>query len=372
MVFHCEACNRQFKLLRGFKKHSTADIPCDLICRECGVKYNDRYAFKRHKDKKKCAAKNYTKDDIAKISSSVNNGSNNTISNILESYNNNNNVNTSFKKCQFVFKLKDINTNFINRNGIHPHETEMVSDKSKMLDGILNKLVDFIAKNGSESSYENDKLQQLFMNIIDFLYSNKDFPEYINIIEGEEDSDYNLIYSGDDFIEDVLNKNCRNKRIIIKVFKWLYHIRLEHGIQYPECCELVREHLIPYLIDCFVTNKSHIDLQATWRKNKTIIQTIGLQNLPKVTKVHQLTKEDLVHQFEDLMQKSILINKAYADKEYANMRHLLTSHNKLLKTSDVIDESEKVKKPIYSKNIEFYKAKDASFMEEILDEYNKI
>lgn len=46
--FLCNRCGKGFASKRNLNNHQNKSLPCDLICKVCNVKYEDRFAYYRH------------------------------------------------------------------------------------------------------------------------------------------------------------------------------------------------------------------------------------------------------------------------------------------------------------------------------------
>lgn len=68
MVYLCGICNKTFSTVAYLKSHLKNTIPCDYVCRNCGIKKKSYDAYIKHIKKIVCVPKAYTEEDIVKMS----------------------------------------------------------------------------------------------------------------------------------------------------------------------------------------------------------------------------------------------------------------------------------------------------------------
>ena len=66
--FICEKCCKSFACKRNLKNHESKSLPCDLICKVCCIKYEDRFAYYRHLKDNACSYDNQNTTEVVEES----------------------------------------------------------------------------------------------------------------------------------------------------------------------------------------------------------------------------------------------------------------------------------------------------------------
>ena len=86
--FKCDICDKTFNQKCSYTRHKDANVPCDLVCRNCNIeKCNNRSKYNRHYAK--CVNEFEKNDDKTNV---INTNNNNNTNNTVNNNNNTNNV----------------------------------------------------------------------------------------------------------------------------------------------------------------------------------------------------------------------------------------------------------------------------------------
>ena len=329
----CDRCMEIFQKEADFFRHlRQRKIPCDLLCLKCGNKMKNRTAYYRHiqepckqesskqeSSKQEPSKQESSKQEPSKIENNKiimgngnniikNNTTNNKTTNKTTNNTTNNTTNVIVKMDEI--KMDEINTVRMKRIGIFPVELE----QQELLDVHARKmyemLVDYL-NNRAENKYEPQLMRTLFMDMVELLHSNKSCPEYMNIIEVEPESDYNVVYSGRRYSEDMMPKEIRNKRVMQLMLKQLEQfIKIDNITITGYIKPFIKTKFIPYIYTLYMDKSVPNEMQVYWRQNKQVIDLVdemvgGLDQLPT------FQAEDL--SFEELDKQ--ILEYAATDKE---------------------------------------------------------
>ena len=269
MNYTCIRCSKSYKRACDLKQHlQRQENPCDNVCSKCGEKFSSRRVYGRHVAKKKCVA-------IANCNSI--NGNNNQIT-VNQNTVNQNTVNQNTVNQINIQKTDPptFSLEYLKRAGMCPHETNqdnLLSENATKLLSLIEEHMKtyYFSNNNSPSTDEQHKL--LIMKIVELYYSNPLLPHHINIIDNDPDSLYDLLYGGNDFVNDVLLKNERNQRVLQIIYFRLSKFAHEYKIP-PIISDYIENELLPHIVRCYFDQSYNSLLQNTWRKNTQLITQI--------------------------------------------------------------------------------------------------
>lgn len=281
-VYACGRCGEVFCKKRSLHDHLNRDIPCDFLCKSCGRTLSCRSSYRDHK----CEVIEYDNiEDVRKRNSSLIKqninieNSNATIAgrDVINNITSNNNVN-------FNIMLEPKNTKFLTTYGMMPHDVEGEHAESVM-DEIKTAIEDFIFKHRHKECTSQNK-KDLLITIHMLLYSNKKYPETMNIMDDDPNSLHNKVFSGEKFVQDIMTKDVRNNRVLqIIIEKVLLLIDETLTIENTNVNKLTKSFIemefLPYLFALYfgVNEPYHDDMQKIWQMNHKYIK-----QFEKVTK----------------------------------------------------------------------------------------
>lgn len=301
MVFVCGICNKTFKTIAYLKNHLKNSVPCNYVCKNCGEKKGSYDAYVKHIRKKDCTPKEYSDSEVESMNIPV------ITKNVGVQINgdvNQNNVN-------FYINLGDVDKSYIKHSGIHPHEYVSPVDIERFEQHVMSIVIEFLKLHGKKPIYLEQELTDLLSDIVKLFHSNLRYPQYLNIMDDNAGSDRNKIYSGDRFVEDVLSKINRNKRVLARIHLCLKSCCNKCVDDLPSCYNFIKTQLIPYVLHCYVTNSNYEDLQKTWQANKQILDEIQYDTYPKCRENDILTRDDLMQQALELVNDQTSIYAEY-------------------------------------------------------------
>lgn len=294
MNYTCVRCSKSYKRACDLQQHlQRQENPCDNICSKCGEKFSSQQVYRRHVAKKNCVAITNCNNN-----NSINGNNNNQITV-------NNQINIQ-KTEPLTFNLE-----YLKRAGMCPHETNqdnLLSDNAaKLLSLIEEHMKTYYISNNSPSTDEQHKL--LVMKIVELYYSNPLLPHHINIIDTDPESLYDLLYGGNDFVNDVLLKNERNQRVLQIIYFRLS--KFAHEYKIPRIIsDYIENELLPHIVRCYFDQSYNSLLQNTWRKNTHLITEI-------TTKLGVIP----ACQFNDVIRFESQLNDMKQKDEYMHKQH---------------------------------------------------
>lgn len=331
MVFICSKCNKIFDQRHQLTNHLKKKIPCDYVCVNCGEALSHSMAYKRHMDSNNCAPIDYSEEQIqqklnatkAKSKLNVQNSNNNSNNNTNCNNNSNNQYNYLTLNGNINITMTNpetIRTTNVRKLGLYAHEDEALDHVYIFAKPMQIIFMDFIDQHILLDKIPDENLYKLMLVLAQLFHSNVDAPEYMNIMDDNAESKHNKIYSGKKFIDDIMTKDIRNKRIIQRVLdKVKKYIKLQNV---PESIvKFCEETFIFYLVELYVKCEHHEELQKTWQTNKQYLDKIDLKTVPASNGRH-LTKNDLWRQCESMMEKRI-----YMHQDYLRLTHEKTAQN---------------------------------------------
>lgn len=325
--YKCERCNTSFRTKNDVVRHfkNRTKVPCDRVCVRCGLKmYSDR-TFLRHIDNPCEPMYNEPSVIVENVVSNANNNSNNTIANSIVG-NNNNNVsvvinNANNNSNNNVIALDEIKTFYISRMGILPIEQEqnMLLDKhTRALDKLFTNHIQQVHLNKDANTDEN--LKTMLLTIIELFHSNKRYPEFMNIVEGDSEMDFNLVYSATEFVNDVMPKLIRNKRVIQLILDQLERF-LKIGTNTPQLLHFIRDIFIPYIYKLYKYDNIPPEIQMCWKNNKRILEMIDYRQFPTFPR-ETITYDKMDQQFSDYYSKDARIMEKIFELNIKNMEKI--------------------------------------------------
>lgn len=311
MVFLCSTCNRTFEKRNHLKKHLNSGIPCGLMCKRCGETMNNAKSYERHINMDNCQPIDYTDDEVQKKLQqqyrSRDVKTNNTYNNVYGDINVNNTLNIQNINIQNL-KSEQINTKSIRLFGLYAHEDE-AWNYPEVYSSNMNDLFEIIVKNFGTSSVPDTVMNRLLSSFAQLFHSNVDTPEYVNIMDDNKESNHNKIYSGCKFIDDVMTKNIRNKRVIQRILGKVKEF-IKSSDVIPEIVEFCEQQFIPYLVNIYVKCESHDNLQQTWQMNKQIVDKMDFGKIP-ASRGRHLSRTDFIEQCQSMISEDQSIHAQY-------------------------------------------------------------
>lgn len=330
MGFICGLCNSTFKTANYLKKHLNNTIPCHLVCKDCGTRFDNRMQYSRH-IVHGCEPVEYTTQQIENIKEQLNqkkvkvsniNGvkgnNNNTVNTNFNNCNNNNNNTTTNTNNYFVIHVGDINTSYIKKNGIHPHEYIGIFDLTIFHSLIYERVSQFVDLHiqDNNTEYTKEELKTLLLDIAKLIHSNKNYPQYMNIMDDNAKSSKNKIYSGTQFIEDAISKTHRNRRILMNILSLIGGCKeqLQRDPSFQIYVEFIDKHLIPILHESFITDNISDELQESWQYNKNVIDQLDIESLPKCDENEPdvLTADKICSQLKEFIGQQEMMYREYS------------------------------------------------------------
>ncbi len=339
-MFLCEKCKKSFKTENGYNKHLGKIYPCDNVCLRCHGKYRSRQSFEQHVSK--CKPKLFSEEQIQHIQqvSQTNINVQNTIAKITNNRIGTNigivgdNGNQNNISLALNVKLDKPDKTYMMLHGITPHGLEIGKLYGIHYKSISKLVVSYLQENKLGNNHDPRALEVLVIQLVQMFYSNEKYPEYINIKDDEPQGDRNKVYSGSEFIPDVMPKHIRNRRILQILLSILkQHVEDgRNGVQWIR--DFIRDNLIPHIINVYLRDGYHETLQYVWGNNSEIVKQLRLE-----------VQE--VPDFEDLR-----------DGHYDNIVALRDQINKyMIEDTNIIQESIQ------------YRACDKTVMHGLLDEH---
>lgn len=299
-IFSCDRCKKEFHNSDDLIQHlERRKIPCDRVCQKCGLKLGSDSSFRRHLAKPcqpQSREPSVTIRDITMINGDHNNINN--INNIDNSVNvvvnNNNNI---------VMSADEVSTFRISKMGIYPIEQE----QNKLLEVHLVPLYEIFKNHlnralNEENINTDDNLRKVLVSIIELFHSNKNTPEYMNIIEGEPGSNNNWVYSATAFVDDIMPKLIRNKRVLQLILQQLENYNKIQIHNNPRIRQFVTEVFIPYIHKLYKHDDIPAEMQMCWQNNKHVLEMINYRQYPKFP-LDVMTYTSMNDQFVDYRRR---------------------------------------------------------------------
>ena len=307
-TYLCNRCENQFSTPSDLKRHlHVRTIPCDFFCQDCGKKLKSTSSYNRH-IKEKCEPQ--LTSPMIMINNIVDNR---TVSN--------NNVNVVIQNNSAKIALDEIKTFYISQMGILPIEQEqnMLLDKhTRALDKLFTNHIQQVHLNKDANTDEN--LKTMLLTIIELFHSNKRYPEFMNIIEGDSEMDFNLVYSATEFVNDVMPKLIRNKRVIQLILDQLERF-LKIGTNTPQLLHFIRNTFIPYIYKLYKYDNIPPEIQMCWKNNKRILEMIDYRQFPTFRR-ETITYDKMDQQFSDYYSKDARIMEKIFELNIKNMEKI--------------------------------------------------
>lgn len=246
-MYKCLKCNKTFTKMGYLEQHMLKNnLPCDLVCCQCGIKQQSKKAFKHHFPKN-CQG-NF------KVS---NNG--------------------SIENINFSLEFKNPDLTYVKAFGILPHEIEQFEIFEKYMPNFHDIILKYLRKSLQSNQQTIKQLtnyKSLIVSIVSFIYSNPLLPQYVNIIDINPIDEYYRLFNGSTFVQDIMPKNMRNKRILQLLLKILSTLLQSKNI-HPEVGRFISECLIRDIICAYRDKTYDEDLQSIWQQNNKNIKDIN-------------------------------------------------------------------------------------------------
>lgn len=287
-MYKCGRCDKQYSKENLLKRHKTQrKIPCDLFCFRCETKYKNRYAYTRH-EQDGCIPSLTKIEDITKQNADE------PLLIIGDQFNIT--VNLAIGELSF----NNPNLEQLSQ-GIIPHEYDTqnllrfnTKDMYAMFQTFLNAHPD--------GKYSNNDLLGITIKLVQLFYSNEKTPQYMNIYNDDSGSNYHKVYSGKEFIEDLLPKNIRNKRLIqILIYQLREYINCYQNP--PIISGFVYTKLIPFIITSYFGELCTTSIDEALKHNAKYIKKLYMKKIPEYpfTEVH-LVPSSFKAQFSDFRE----------------------------------------------------------------------
>lgn len=282
-MYQCGRCEQTFKDEGRLVQHLQNTVPCDWVCRDCGLKLNCKSSYVRHKNKRchpvKVEKSNTDKENLnVPIKMNNNNnftGNNNNVINIQ--------MNNNFNNINNTYNIEDFNLKRVSKYGIVAIENEQGDLMELHKKQLWNMFISYI-KTQDIKSYEN--LRNLLIEIVALFHSNKNTPENLNIVSTSDDADRNQVYSGKEFVDDFMTKNIRDKRVLQLIIQQINRFsEFIDVIRNKQLFTFINDIFLPYLYSTYVANDTTIDFQNYWKNNMKMLETINYKNLPVVYEI---------------------------------------------------------------------------------------
>lgn len=352
-MYYCGRCEKTFENKEMLQKHLKHKIPCDFFCEKCGFRFTCAAGYSRHQNNSKCDPKEYSEKEYQRQLTKIRvNNDNIANDNSTNTTNNDNSTNTNTHSNNNIkANTVDMSTNItqnttqnfyinitkeeppklkmygLSRLGFYPHEDESFEHiyEFASLMGMLFKQV------MEKGVYDHDTLDNLLTDLAKLFHSNAYAPEYMNIMDDNAQSEHNKIYSGAQFIDDVMPKTIRNKRVVQRIINKVRRYCILPGIS-DDILEFCNKVFEPFLVDIYVTSPTHDNLQKTWQFNKQVLDHMDLQRIPKSAGRH-LGFEDMKKQCDSMLEQDATIHNEYAKRNMEKRKEMLSSSmNSLFET----------------------------------------
>ncbi len=329
-MIQCERCHKKFTTQLALQHHHKfSKYPCDFLCKHCGECLGSRYKYEKHTEKKDCKPKTVqsaqpTVQVVHGPALNINGDNNGVVNQVVNQV-----LNQTFK-----VEIGEINTSYIQENGIIPHGLEGNQLLFQNANG-LNRLLIKFSEQHPNKMYTDESLHELLIQIIQLLYSNEHFPQYINIIDNEPTKGHNKVYSGKEFIEDKMPKNARNGKITLSLIEMLNKFVTFGGI-HPSIAKMVTAVFIPYIRKSIFNGNCNPSLQEAWRLNNQFIKKLKIKKLPANPKL--LTEADIFTQYKEHNEKLQRLFNQYGKQYFEDIQHEYNRlENAYLSTFNALD-----------------------------------
>lgn len=301
-TYLCNRCETQFSTSSDLKKHlHVRTIPCDYFCQDCGRKFNSTSSYIRH-IKKTCEPQ-LTYPSVM-------------ITNIIK---NQNVVNIQNNNVKIV--STDVATFNISKMGIVPIEQEqpiLLDKHTRALDQLFTNHIQQMHIDNNANSDEN--LKSMLLTIIELFHSNKRYPEFMNIVEDDSESELNLVYSATEFVNDLMPKLIRNKRVLQLILDQLEGF-LNIGTNTPQLLRFINDIFIPYIYKLYKDDNIPPEMQMYWKNNKRILEMINYRQFPTFPR-ETITYDKMDQQFSDYYSKDANIMQKIFELNIKNMEKI--------------------------------------------------
>lgn len=340
-MFFCAKCAKPFTCKRTHDLHTNSIIPCDLTCVKCSKKYKSKKSYSKHI----CKPKKYTEEQIQKIQkiNQTNVNVQNTIAKITNNRigtnigivgdnGNQNNINLALN-----VKLDTPDKTRMELHGITPHGQEIGELYGYHCADISNLITKYLEGNRLVNTHDPRVLQVLVVTIIQLFYSNGKHPEHINIMDDEPEGERNKVYSGSEFIPDVMPKIIRNRRILQILLSILKQHANDGSNKSPRVKKFIIEVLVPHIIGVYLHDGYHETLQYVWGNNTEIIKGLDISEIPLYidlapdgyNNVIELREQVHKYQVEDtqILHESVIYRALDLDSIHEKLDELMASTN---------------------------------------------
>lgn len=247
-MYKCLKCNKTFTKMGYLEQHMLKnDLPCDLVCCQCGIKQQSKKAFKHHFPKN-CQGKfKVVNDDV--LADNTN----------------------------FSLEFKNPDLTYIKGFGIFPHEVEQFEIFEKYLPNIHEIILKYLRKSlhfNQQTIKQLTNYKSIIVSIVSFIYSNPLLPQFVNIIDINPIDEYYRLFDGTTFVQDIMPKYMRNKRILQLLLKILTTLSQTND-SHPEVRRFINECFMRDIV-CAYRDKTYNDaMQLIWQQNNKNIKDIN-------------------------------------------------------------------------------------------------
>jgi hypothetical protein len=164
------------------------------------------------------------------------------------------------------------------KNGIVPHEQEVKDLLKYHAKDMYNIFQIFITRH-PDVKYSNNDLMGIVINLVQLFYSNEKTPHHMNILNDDPGSNHHKVFSGKEFIDDLLPKNIRNKRVIQIL---LYQLK-EYINNFNEpyvITKFINETLIPFIVKSYFGEICSQSIEKALSQNSEHLKKLNLKQIP--------------------------------------------------------------------------------------------
>ena len=241
-MFKCKKCKKTFKSKKYLDKHSVNKVPCNFVCRLCGLKLGCRRSWYNHIKNK------HTQNNNVQQINNINNSKNN-----IDQSSTQKNVN---------------NMVFLAPYGLeHKMMEKEKTYREQVLGSTRDKVLDVLRKH---------ELVEAYQILFEHLHGNQNRPEHHNIFIQDRDRDEVCMFNGRQFSYRRADKEIPGLyRYLMVELKWMVGTA---DIKFEEKDQLLHD------IKChwrLVNEEKDEDIRRMLYNNKPIVETTIHNNIVK-------------------------------------------------------------------------------------------
>lgn len=279
-MFQCGRCDKIFDQESKLKKHLTQrKTPCDFFCLTCKTKFNNRFAYKRHEH------------ECTPTKINIDMGTNNDHPTVIMGDNHNH--------INIVINITFENPNMEQlQQGIMPHETEG-KDLLRYHANDMYKMFQIFITRHPDGKYKDSDLRGIVVNLVQLFYSNEKTPQHMNIFIDNPESDHHKVFSGTEFIDDLLPRKIRTQRLMQIL---LFQLK-QYMTTFPEphvVTSFIHKTLIPFIVKSYFGELCARSITEAISKNADHLAKLNIKKIPEFPfKDLHLTPASFKAQFSD-------------------------------------------------------------------------